>query len=247
MTEQKHAVEDDAKIGVRLQAVMQDLRPVGKDSESKGGKFNFKFRGIDAVVNEINPLFAKHGVSITKKIVAHSYDEVAFGGEGKMAVQARVKIVFRYTSAHDSDDFREDEVIAEALDQGDKATAKVMSVALRTSLIQVLLIPTGEPDPDEDQYERNRNGGNGSQQQNEAPAELPATEKKLLDDATTVDELKAIGAEMRTNANLSPAVTKVLGYYWQKRMGEVLAKAANDATEGGANARVGATQDTLDN
>src|SRR5690606_2912843 len=42
----------------------------------------------------------------------------------------------------------------EALDSGDKATAKAHSVAYRTFLLQALTIPTHEPDPDESSPER---------------------------------------------------------------------------------------------
>ena len=47
-------------------------------------------------------------------------------------------------------------VAAEAMDSGDKATAKAMSVALRTFLLQVLALPTDEPDPDSFSYEASR-------------------------------------------------------------------------------------------
>jgi hypothetical protein len=45
-------------------------------------------------------------------------------------------------------------VAAESFDAGDKATAKAMSVALRTALLQTLLLPTDDPDPDATTYER---------------------------------------------------------------------------------------------
>ena len=44
-------------------------------------------------------------------------------------------------------------VAAEAFDSGDKATAKAMSVAYRTFLLQLLCLPTDEPDPDSFTYE----------------------------------------------------------------------------------------------
>jgi hypothetical protein len=44
-------------------------------------------------------------------------------------------------------------IVAEAFDSGDKATAKAMSVAYRTFLLQLLCLPTDEPDPDHDSYE----------------------------------------------------------------------------------------------
>ena len=40
------------------------------------------------------------------------------------------------------------------MDSGDKATAKAMSVAFRTALLQALALPTDEPDPDSQSYER---------------------------------------------------------------------------------------------
>ena len=43
-------------------------------------------------------------------------------------------------------------VIGEAGDSGDKATPKAMSVALRTALLQTLMLPTDEPDPDSFTY-----------------------------------------------------------------------------------------------
>jgi hypothetical protein len=43
-------------------------------------------------------------------------------------------------------------VAAEAFDSGDKATAKAMSVAYRTFLLQLLCLPTDEPDPDSYTY-----------------------------------------------------------------------------------------------
>lgn len=40
------------------------------------------------------------------------------------------------------------------MDSGDKATAKAMSVAFRTALLQALCLPTDEIDPDAESYER---------------------------------------------------------------------------------------------
>jgi hypothetical protein len=47
-------------------------------------------------------------------------------------------------------------VASEAFDSGDKATAKAMSVALRTFLLQAFMLPTDDKDPDADTYETKR-------------------------------------------------------------------------------------------
>jgi flagellum-specific peptidoglycan hydrolase FlgJ len=53
-------------------------------------------------------------------------------------------------------------VSAESMDSGDKATAKAMSVAYRTALLQTLCLPTDDQDPDADTFVRSP-----------LPAELP--------------------------------------------------------------------------
>lgn len=222
-----------------LSAVMGAISAVGKDTKNVQQGFNF--RGIDAILNMVAPALRKHEV-LAFPTVLQLIREVVKTQKGNEMAHVLVEVRWTFRAIDGSQDDTT-VVWGEAMDVGDKALTKAQSVAQRTAYIQVFAIPTNDKDPDEDTYER----GNGSQQHQEAPAELPATEKKLLDDATTVDELKAIGEIMRTNDNLLPAVTKALGYYWQKRMSEVLDKAANDVTEGSANARVGATQDTLDN
>jgi hypothetical protein len=65
------------------------------------------------------------------------------------------------------------------MDSGDKATAKAMSVAYRTALLQVLCLPTDEPDPDSHTYER-------------APVESAEHLLGLVQAATTEDELRAL-------------------------------------------------------
>ena len=77
-------------------------------------------------------------------------------------------------------------VVAEAMDSGDKATAKAHSVALRTALLQTLMLPTNEPDPDHDVYQR------AGELAGEALETEVARLGELVDAATTVDELRAL-------------------------------------------------------
>jgi hypothetical protein len=59
-----------------------------------------------------------------------------------------------YTFIGQANDTIETIVLAEAMDSGDKAVSKAMSVAFRTALLQSLALPTDEPDPDTSSYER---------------------------------------------------------------------------------------------
>jgi hypothetical protein len=71
----------------------------------------------------------------------------------------------------------------EAFDSGDKSTAKAMSVAYRTALLQALTLPTDEPDPDETVEElapRQQNGNGPAQQADPWRTELTAAERRML-------------------------------------------------------------------
>lgn len=139
---------------------MGDVQAVRKDSKNQAQRFNF--RGIDAVLNAVGPALRKHGVTILPEDVeVHRSDRTT--ASGKQTAEVVVKVTYRvYGPAGDS---IHGKVAAEAMDFCDKATAKAMSVAYRTFLLQALTIPTDEPDPDSEYYERGAPNGTGGSQQ----------------------------------------------------------------------------------
>ena len=138
------------KITEALTAVMEDVRAVGKnDRNSHQG---YQFRGIDAVVNAVGPAFRKHGVICLPTVTKVEHEQAEVGSKRTLTAVVRLQVL--YTFVGPEGDVLACEVAAEAMDSGDKATAKAMSVAYRTALLQVLCLPTDEPDPDHDTYER---------------------------------------------------------------------------------------------
>jgi len=125
-------------------AVMREVQAVGKTetNQSQG----FKFRGIDAVINAVGPALRKYGGYIVPEIISteHTVAQTARGGT--------INVV-RLQVAYSINGVISGSVAAEAFDAGDKATAKAMSVAYRTFLLQLLCLPTNEPDPDSESYE----------------------------------------------------------------------------------------------
>lgn len=133
-------------------AVMDDVRALAKDGVNKQGS-GYKFRGIDAVMNAVGPALRHHGVSVVPlKVKHHSIVDVLTGGNRTPMASARVHVKYRITGPL-GDSFK-GEAVAEAFDSGDKATAKAMSVAYRTFLLQALTLPTDDPDPDASSYAR---------------------------------------------------------------------------------------------
>lgn len=130
-------------------AVMRDVSHVGKDGRNV--KQNYNFRGIDAAVNALGPAMRRHGLLAVPHVESYEYGEVVVGGN--RTKQAHVKVRVTYTFHHSNPNTGEMtslsvEVPGEAMDSGDKATAKAMSVAFRIALLQSFALPTDEPDAD---------------------------------------------------------------------------------------------------
>lgn len=134
----------------RMLAVMQDVGAVRKGEKNAAQGFNF--RGIDSVVNAVAPALKKNGVLVVPALQSVDYSQVEVGKNRTPMLQCRV--IVQYVFAAEDGTTLAATVAAEALDSGDKATAKAMSVAFRTALLQALCLPTDEPDPDHDIYER---------------------------------------------------------------------------------------------
>lgn len=133
-----------------MSAVMEDVGSVAKtDRNTSQG---FQFRGVDAVVNACSPALRKHGVVVLPNVLENTYGTVTTGKNNTAMGHAQVKVEYRFYGP--AGDHISAVVMGEAFDSGDKATAKAMSVAFRTALLQSLSLPTDEPDPDALSYER---------------------------------------------------------------------------------------------
>lgn len=132
-----------------LSNVMAQVGAVGKGGVNKSQ--GYSFRGVDAVVNAVGPALREHGV-ITIPIVEDAHYEQIETRSGALMRQCTLRTRWRFVGPAGDD--LEAIVMSESMDSGDKATAKAHSVSYRIALLQVLCIPTDDPDPDETTYER---------------------------------------------------------------------------------------------
>jgi hypothetical protein len=142
-------VSEQPNIYAALSSVMTDVLAVRKTGRNTDQ--NYSFRGVDAVVNAVGPVLRKHHVLLLPELLDVSYRDVRTSRD-KPAREVTVRV--RYTFVGPAGDTIEVTVPGESMDNGDKGTAKAMSVAYRIALLQALCIPTDEPDPDEGTYER---------------------------------------------------------------------------------------------
>lgn len=170
-------------IAQALNEVMKQVGAVKKNDRNASQGFNF--RGIDAVVNAVSPALQKYGVIVVPSVEDYEYASVEIGKNRTVMGHVKVKVTYTFIGA--GGDAIKATVVGEAMDSGDKATAKAMSVAFRTALLQTLSLPTDEPDPDSQSYERS---------------------EKVVVDTTAL--AKAIGeaSELETLAKLGAYITK---------------------------------------
>ena len=136
-----------------LHAAMCEIRAVGKTGYNQ--QQNYNFRGIDGVINAAGPAFRKHGIIPTPKLKKVSYRDTKTTG-GKDTREVIVEVDYTFYGLDGSSITIT--VPGESLDQSDKGSAKAMSVAYRIALIQLLAIPTDEPDPDASYHTRDGAG-----------------------------------------------------------------------------------------
>lgn len=129
-------------------AVMHEVQGVAKRDRNSSQGFNF--RGIDAVMSKVGPALRNAGGFILPEIKSAEHS-IALTAKGSQVNVVHLTVAFGIYGLDGEPIVGT--VAAEAMDSGDKATAKAMSVALRTFLLQVLALPTDEPDPDSFSYE----------------------------------------------------------------------------------------------
>lgn len=138
-----------AGVVAALLAVMDDVREVRKGD--RNNQQGYQFRGIDAVMNAVGPALRRHGVLVLPLTERADWREVSTS-TGKASRECTVTVRYRFYGP--AGDHLDAIVPGEAMDFGDKASPKAMSVAFRTALLQGLALPTDAPDPDAESYER---------------------------------------------------------------------------------------------
>lgn len=144
-------MEDESKnqknpplIYSKIAAIMKDTKAIEKTEKNQTQ--NFIYRGIDNIVNELHDIFASHGVFILPEVLDYNVSE-KMTTKGGILYFTRAKVKFHFVAEDGSEVSTIN--IGEAMDSGDKSMNKAMSIALKYSLMQMLLIPTKEDkDPD---------------------------------------------------------------------------------------------------
>lgn len=133
-----------------IAGVAKDLSEVGISKGSRNQQQGFQFRGIDAVYNALSPALVKNGLVILPRITERTVSE-RVTQKGGVLFYVVVKAEFDFVATEDGSKHT---VITfgEAMDSGDKATNKAMSIAYKYAAFQAFCIPTEETAQDADAF-----------------------------------------------------------------------------------------------
>lgn len=178
--------------------VMKKINAIGKDR--KNAQQNFKYRGIDDVMNELHGALSECGVFVVPEVLEENRTTAKSKSGGEL-YYTRLKICFTFYAADGSSVSAV--VIGEAMDSGDKASNKALSVGLKYAMLQVFCIPTeDDKDPDAESPQP----AAGTMKAEKKPAHFDFTPKG---GETTPEEKNEIGALLTSKtAEGKPIFTK---------------------------------------
>ena len=132
-----------------LANVMAEIGAIGKNK--RNSQQGFMYRGVDDVMNALNPILVKNRVILTTEVLEQTREERQTAKGGTL-LYSICKIRFTFFAEDGSN--VSSIILGEGMDSGDKASNKAMSVAYKYAFFQMFCIPTEEmADPDSESHD----------------------------------------------------------------------------------------------
>jgi ERF superfamily len=128
-------------------SVMSEIGITGISKNRNNAQQGYKFRGIDDVYNELNPLFSKHNLLLLPNVKDRVQIE-RLSAKGTPLFYTSVTVEFTLVCAIDGTSAIIT-TVGEAMDSADKSSNKALSAAYKYAAMMLFCIPT-EADNDSD-------------------------------------------------------------------------------------------------
>lgn len=122
-----------------IAAITAELAETGIAKRQVNETAGYAYRGIEDVLKALAPLLARHRLCVLPRVLERVVADRQ-NAKGELLVSVSLKVAFDLVSARDGS-LHTIEAWAEALDEGDKATAKAMSAAYKQALLQAFCVP----------------------------------------------------------------------------------------------------------
>lgn len=139
---------EQKKVYAAISAVAKEMASTGISKDRVNKVQGFNFRGIDQVYNALAPALVSHGLVILPRLTERICTE-RINKNGTALFYVVVKAEFDFVSTEDGS-IHTVTTYGEAMDSGDKATNKAMSIAYKYAAFQAFCIPTEETAIDAD-------------------------------------------------------------------------------------------------
>ncbi len=141
------------KVFKAIEKVRADLSKIGISKDKTNTTQNFKYRGVDDVMNELSALLPKHSLLILPRVTKYSSIE-RVSAKGNPLFYTILEVEYDFISSADGSKHTVGPMIGEAMDTGDKSANKSMAIAYKYVCFQAFCIPTeAVKDPDADTHE----------------------------------------------------------------------------------------------
>lgn len=124
-----------------INAISADLASSGVAKTRVNAAEDYTYRSIDDVMDALAPLLARHRLCVLPTVLERLVTERS-DDQQHLLINVALKVAFSLTSVEDGSSHTII-VYGEALDAGDKATAKAMSAAYKAAMVQAFCIPVG--------------------------------------------------------------------------------------------------------
>lgn len=190
----------------KISAIIDEMEAVPKGHTMTQGA-TYKYRSIDQIKNASSPVFAKHKVFYSPKVLEHIAKDVVTRSGAKM-LHHTIKVL--YTLYAEDGSSVTAEVFGESADSGDKGLGKAQSYAEKVMLIQVLNIPLeDQPDPDHENPQIDHG-------KTAAKVEPPKPKPQIQKPAPKANPAPKINPNLVTDAQLTRLYAKANEVGWTK-------------------------------
>jgi len=180
-----------------VRAVMREISHIGIDKAFRNKHQNYNFRSVDQVFQTFSPILSSVGLLMIPNVESCDVSEIhpLPSADARAKIQHKATVSVRYDlrlADSDPGDVISATFCGQGIDTSDKAVAQALTSAFKYAVFQIFCVPlAGCVDADADDPER--------------PSEAPPVETlseqdqafvDRLESASSVDELKSIGAEI---------------------------------------------------
>lgn len=143
--EQDSSAAERLSVQAALAAIIGELPGIGKDEQMGTGQYGYKYRGIETITRNVQPLLSKYGVVIIPQSNIHS---IVPAFESKNSGWQDTILHVNWTIIGPDGSSLEASTIGIGRDNSDKGANKAQSQAFKYLLLQLLCISDADDDTD---------------------------------------------------------------------------------------------------